>query len=285
MSILIDEKTRVIVQGITGNQGSFHTKEMLEYGTHIVAGVTPGKEGEKVEGIPVYTTINSALKKHKANFSVIFVPAMFAKNAAFEALNNNLNLVIITENIPVHDILSIMDLAKKKKKIVIGPNCPGLTSVDKCKIGIMNNHIFKKGNVGIVSRSGTLTYEIAYQLTRRGIGQSTVLGIGGAKVIGFNFIDAIKAFEKDPETKKIVMVGEIGGNLEEKAAEYIKKRCKKEIIAYIVGKTAPKGKRMGHAGAIISGNAGTYESKVNALKKAGIKVVSLPSEIIEFVKK
>lgn len=285
MSIIIDKNTRVLVQGITGYQGSFHTKLMQEYGTNIVAGVTPGKEGQEVEGVPVYSTVKKAIKEQKPNFSVVFVPPKFAKDAAFEALNNGLNLVIITENIPVHDILDILQLAEKKKKIVIGPNCPGLTSVDKCKIGIMNNHIFKRGNVGIISRSGTLTYEIAYQLTRKGIGQTTIVGIGGAKVIGYQFIDALKAFEKDDETKKIVMVGEIGGNLEEKAAEYIKKHCGKEIIAYILGKTAPKGKRMGHAGAIISGNAGTYESKVNALKKAGVKVAKLPSEIIDLVKK
>lgn len=285
MSILIDGNTKVIVSGITGHQGSFQTKLMLEYGTKIVAGVTPGKEGQKVENIPVYNSVKRALKKHKADFSIIFVPAKFAKNAALEALNNNLNLVIITENMLVHDALEIMNLAKQKNKIVLGPNCPGLASVDKCKIGIMPNQIFRKGSVGLVSRSGTLTYEITNQLSRKGIGQTTVVGIGGAKVIGFNYIDALKLFEKDNETKKIVLIGEIGGNLEEKAAEYIKKSVRKEVIAYIVGKTAPKGKRMGHAGAIISGNVGTYESKKAALKKAGVKVVDLPSKIIDLIRK
>jgi len=284
MSILINKNTRVIIQGITGHQGSFQTKTMLDYGTKIVAGVTPGKEGENVEEVPIYNSVSRALRNHKADYSVMFVPAQFAKNAAFEALNNNLNLVMITENIPVHDIIDILDLAKRKKKIVIGPNCPGLTSVGESKVGIMSNHIFKKGNVGIVSRSGTLTYEITNQLSRKGVGQSTVVGIGGAKIVGSNFIDIIKEFEKDDNTKKIVMIGEIGGNLEEKAAEYIKNKCKKDIIAYIVGKTAPKGKRMGHAGAIISGDTGTYESKHEALKKAGVKVVNLPSQIIKFTK-
>jgi len=285
MSIIINKKTKVIVQGITGHQGAFHTKLMKEFGTNIIAGVTPGKQGQVIEGVPVYDKVKTAIKKHNPDFSVIFVPAIYAKNAAIESLNNNLNIVVITENIPVHDILNIMKIAKKKNKIVIGPNCPGLTSVDECKIGIMNNHIFKKGNMGIVSRSGTLTYEIAYQLSKNNIGQSTVVGIGGAKIIGYNFIDAIKAFEKDNKTKKIVMVGEIGGNLEEKTAEYLlKNRPKKKIVAYIVGKSAPKGKRMGHAGAIISGNAGTYDSKKNALESAGVKVVDLPSKIIDFAK-
>lgn len=281
MSILINGKTKAIVQGITGYQGSFQTQTMLKYNTQVVAGVTPGKEGQKVWGVPVYNSVKQAVKKHKAEWSVLFVPAPFAKNAAIEALQNKLHVVMITENIPVHDVIEVMAVAKKKKKIVIGPNCPGITSIEKCKLGIMANHIFRKGNIGIVSRSGTLTYEITNQLSQAGIGQSTVIGIGGDPVIGYNFIDALKAFQKDKDTKKIVMIGEIGGNLEEEAAEFIKKKISKPVIGYIVGKSAPKGKRMGHAGAIISGNTGTYESKVNALKKAGVKVVDVPSQIVK----
>ncbi len=284
MSILINKNTKVIVQGITGTQGSFHTKIMKQYGTKIVAGVTPGKQGQSVEGIPVYNTVKEALKKHKADFSIAFVPAKFIKDAAFEALQNNLNLIIITEGIPVHDTIEILKQAKKRKKIIIGPNCPGLITPEECKIGIIPCYVCKKGDIGIVSRSGTLTYEIANELTKAGIGQSTIIGIGGDPVIGLDTIEVLKLFEKDPETKKIILVGEIGGDIEEKAAEYIKKHIKKKVVAFIAGKTAPKGKRMGHAGAIIEGETGTFEAKIKALKKANIKIAEIPSEIPKLLK-
>jgi len=253
MSILINKKTKVIIFGITGRQGSFHTKQMLAFGTNIVAGVTPGKGGQKVEGVPVYNSVKEALKKHKANWAALFVPAPFAKEAAEDALNNGLHTVIITEGLPQHDAVHIMGVAKKKRKIVLGPNCPGLCSVEECKIGIMPNQIFKKGHVGIISRSGTLTYEIVHQLSMSGMGQTTTIGIGGDPVIGLHFIDALKLFAKDKNTKKIVIVGEIGGDLEERTAREIRKITKKKVVAYIAGRTAPPGKRMGHAGAIISG--------------------------------
>jgi len=279
MSILINKNTKVIVQGITGNQGNFHTKLMKQYGTNIVAGVTPGKAGQKVEGIPVYNTIKDALKNHKADYSIAFVPAKLIKDAAFEALKNNLNLILITEGIPVHDTIEIVNAFKKKKKILIGPNCPGLITPEESKIGIIPGYACKKGNIGIVSRSGTLTYEIANRLTKNNIGQSTIIGIGGDPVVGLDMIEALKLFEKDKQTKKIILVGEIGGDIEERAAEYIKKNIKKPVIAFIAGKTAPKGKRMGHAGAIIEGETGTFEAKIKALKKANIKIAETPSEI------
>lgn len=285
MSIIITKKTRVIVQGITGKQGSFHTPRMLDFGTNIVAGVVPGHAGQEIEGIPVYDSVAGALKKHKADFSVIFVPAPFAKDAVLEALSNGLHVVVITENIPVHDALEFIAFAKKKKRILIGPNCPGITSVGESKLGIMPNHIFKKGSVGIVSRSGTLTYEVAHLLTTHGIGQSTIAGIGGDRAIGLNYIEALKLFEKDPKTKKIILIGEIGGQLEEKAAAFIQKNISKPVYVYLVGKSAPKGKRMGHAGAVIFGDTGTYASKRSAFEDAGITVVDVPSEIVKLVKK
>ncbi len=285
MSILIDENTKVIIQGATGNQGAFHLKQMKEYGTKIVAGVTPGKEGQEVEGVPIYNSVSDALKQHKATWSCLFVPAKFAKAAALETLENNLNIVIITEHIPIHDSIELMQKAGEKKLTVIGPNCPGIISPEKSKIGIMPNHIFVKGNIGIVSRSGTLTYEIINELSVNKIGQSTAIGIGGDPIIGTQFVEALKLFEKDNETEKIVLIGEIGGNLEEKAAEFIEKNISKEVIAYIAGKTAPTGKKMGHAGAIISGESGTAETKINALKKAGVKIAALPSEIVQLLKK
>jgi len=284
MAIIIDEKTKCIVQGMTGQQGSFHTNLMKEYGTKIVAGVTPGKKGQEVEGIPVFDTVKEALEHEKAEFSIIFVPAKFAKDAAFEALENDLTIVLITEHIPVHDAMEIMNMAKKKNKIVIGPNCPGIISPGKSKLGIMPDHIFKEGQIGVISRSGTLTYEIVNELTTAGFGQSTVIGIGGDAVIGLNFIEGIKKFEEDEKTKAIVLIGEIGGNMEEKTAEYLKENPSKPVIAYIAGRTAPKGKRMGHAGAIIQGNDGTAESKINAFEEAGVKVAQLPSEIIKLLK-
>ncbi len=280
MAVLVGKETKVVVQGITGQQGSFHTKLMLEYGTNIVAGVTPGKAGQSVEGIPVYNSVKEALAIHKADFSIVFVPAKFLKDAAIESLSHGLNVVLITENVPLHDVLAILAVAREKKKIVIGPNCPGIITPGEAKLGIMPGHIFRKGNVGVISRSGTLTYEIIEQMTRSGIGQSTVIGIGGDQIVGTNFIDALGYFEKDKETKEIVLIGEIGGDQEERAAEFIKSHVNKKVVAYIAGVNAPKGKRMGHAGAIISGNAGTAESKIAAFQKIGVTVAKLPSEVV-----
>ena len=285
MAIIIDENTKCLVQGMTGQQGSFHTKLMKEYGTNIVAGVTPGKKGQNVEGIPVFDSVKEALDYEQADFSIIFVPPKFAKKAALEALENDLDLVIITENIPVHDSLEIMALAERKKKIVIGPNCPGIISPGKSKLGIMPVHIFKEGNIGLVSRSGTLTYEIVHELTNAGFGQSTVIGIGGDSVIGLDFIESLKMFEKDNQTEAVVLVGEIGGNMEEKTAEYLKYKFSKPVLVYIAGRTAPKGKKMGHAGAIIRGKAGTAESKIRSFRDVNVKAVDLPSEIISELKK
>jgi len=279
--ILIDENTKIIVQGITGKQGSFHTKQMKAYGTNIVAGITPGKGGQEVESIPVYNSVKEALEKHEADWTVMFVPAKFAKGACLEALENNLNVCIVTEGIPVTDMIEVMKNAKTK---VIGPNCPGLCSVGKSKLGIMPNHLFKEGSVGIVSRSGTLTYEIVDVLTKNDIGQSTVIGIGGDMVIGMDFIEVLKEFEKDENTSHIVLVGEIGGDLEERAGEFIKDNISKPVIAYIAGKSAPKGKRMGHAGAVIYGKKGTADYKIKFLKECGVKVVELPSEIVKEIK-
>ena len=275
--ILINKDTKVIVQGL-GKQGIFHLNKMLNYGTNIVAGVNPN---EKDVGIPVYKTVKEAVEKHSPEWSVIFVPAKFAKDACIEALENNLNICIITEGIPVNDMVEINK--HKGDNIIIGPNCPGLCSVRECKLGIMPNHLFKQGNVGIVSRSGTLTYELINELSRNDIGQSTVVGIGGDMVAGSSFVDVLKEFEKDEQTKAVVLAGEIGGDLEERAAEYIKTMTK-PVIAYIAGKSAPKGKRMGHAGAIIYGKKGTWEDKVEALRKNGVKVVDLPSEITKELK-
>lgn len=281
--MFITKKTKVIVQGITGHQGSFHTKQMLEYGTHIVAGVTPGKKGNVVEEIPVYNTVKEAVKKHKPTWSVLFVPAPFVKKASFEALQEGLNLCIITEHVPIHDALAILNAAKEKKRIVVGPNCPGFIHVGEAKLGIMPNHIFKKGNVAVVSRSGTLTYEVVQHLSNANIGQSRVIGIGGDPVIGSHFLDVLSVLEKDKETKAIVVIGEIGGDLEEKAAEYIMKHMQKPVVAYITGKSAPKGKTMGHAGAVISGKSGTAETKIKAFEKAGVSVAKIPSEIVKLI--
>lgn len=285
MSILIHKKTRVLVQGITGHQGSFHTRQMLEFGTKIVAGVTPGKGGREVERIPVYNTVREAVKEHAPDWSVLFVPALFAKMAALEALENHLHIILITEHLPVHDAMEIIQIARKKKLRVLGPNCPGLCSVGESKIGIMPNYIFKKGNIGIVSRSGTLTYEIVHTLTSAGFGQSTVVGIGGDPLIGSDFIDILPLFEKDNATKKIVLVGEIGGDAEERAANYIREHVSKPVVAYLAGRTAPEGKTMGHAGAIIEGTTGTFQHKIQAFRKEGIAVANLPSEMVTLLKK
>jgi succinyl-CoA synthetase alpha subunit len=260
---------------------------MLEYGTNIVAGSAPGRAGQNVEGIPVYDSIQEALEKHDANSSIIFVPAPFAKDAALEAIDANLNpIVIITEGIPVHDEIIIARVASEKGVKVIGPNTPGIIAPSECKLGIMPGHVFKKGNVGIISRSGTLTYEIAANLTNSGIGQSTCLGIGGDPVTGLNFIDVLELFKDDKETRSVVMIGEIGGDAEERTAKYISKTgFKKNVVAFIAGRTAPPGKRMGHAGAIISGSSGTAEAKINSLKEVGVKVASRPSEVAELIRR
>ena len=279
--LLISKSTNVIVQGL-GKQGSFHTKLMKEYGTNIVAGISTTKKGDFL-GIPLYCSIREALKFHKVNFSVIFVPAKFAKKAALEALENGLNIVIITEGIPVHDSLEILQLAKKKSLTVVGPNCPGIIVPNISKIGIMPSHVFMEGYIGIISRSGTLTYEIVNLLTKKNIGQSMVVGIGGDLLTGLDFVQVLKIFDRDPKTKSIVLIGEIGGNLEEKAAEYIKDNISKKVVAYITGVTAPKEKKMGHAGAIIEGNIGTAQSKIKAFEKAGVRVAKFPSEIIDLL--
>ncbi|MDH7604487.1 MAG: succinate--CoA ligase subunit alpha [Melioribacter sp.] len=282
MSILLDKKTRVLVQGITGSEGSFHTRQMIEYGTNIVAGVTPGKGGQKFEDtdIPIFNTVSEAVKATKANASAIFVPPAFASDAILEAANSGIKLIVcITEGIPTKDMIAVYNSLKGKDVRLIGPNCPGIISPGKAKIGIMPGFIHKKGKIGVVSRSGTLTYEAVKQLTDLGIGQSTCVGIGGDPVVGSQFIDIIKLFNEDPDTEGIVMIGEIGGNAEEEAAAYIKKYVKKPVVGFIAGRTAPPGRRMGHAGAIISGGKGTAVEKMEAMKKAGIYVVESPAEI------
>lgn len=284
MSIFLNKNTKVVVQGITGEAGSFHTKFMKAYGTKIVCGVTPGKGGQSVEGVPVFNTIKEALEKHRVEWSIMFVPAPHAREGAFEALENNLNLVIITEHIPVLDTIQILKLARRENRIVLGPNCPGICVPDECLIGIMPGYIFKRGKIGIVSRSGTLTYEIVQHLSETGLGESTVVGCGGDPVMGIDFIEVLKQFEKDPETEAVVLIGEIGGDMEERASAFIKKNIKKKVVAYIAGKAAPEGKTMGHAGAIISGGSGTFESKVRALESAGVKIARFPKDVVELLK-
>ena len=285
MAIIADENTRAIVQGITGYQGSFHTERMLKFGTKIVAGVTPGKAGMEVHGVPVFNTVKEAVEATNANASVIFVPPAFACDAVFEAVDSGIKVVVcITEGIPVHDELRMYWKAKQNGAILIGPNCPGVMSPGKSHLGIMPADIFREGNVGIVSRSGTLTYQIAYNISNLGLGQSTVVGIGGDRIIGSDFIDILKMFEKDDQTELVVLVGEIGGTDEENAAEFIASEITKPVVGYVAGITAPPGKRMGHAGAIIEGGKGTAESKINALEKAGVKVGRTPMEVAEIVK-
>jgi succinyl-CoA synthetase alpha subunit len=282
MSILLDKKTRVVVQGITGSEGSFHTRQMIGYGTKIVAGVTPGKGGQKFEdtNVPIFNTVAEAVKNTKADASAIFVPPPFAADAILEAAEAGVKLIVcITEGIPPKDMVYVYNSIKEKNIRLIGPNCPGIISPGKAKIGIMPGFIHMKGKVGIVSRSGTLTYEAVKQLSDLGIGQSTCVGIGGDPVIGSRFLDVIKLFNNDPDTEGIVMIGEIGGSAEEEAAEFIKKNVKKPVVGFIAGRTAPPGRRMGHAGAIISGGKGTAAEKMAAMKKAGISVVESPAEI------
>lgn len=287
MAILVGKKTTAIVQGITGAQGSFHTQLMLEYGTKIVAGTSPGKGGAEAHGLPVFDTVQEATSRFKINASIIFVPAPFAKDAALEAIDAGLNPVaIITEGIPVKDEIQIMEVARLRGTTIIGPNTPGIITPKECKLGIMPGHIFKPGRVGLVSRSGTLTYEIAASLTQADLGQTTCLGIGGDPVVGLNFVDVLKMFRKDPKTKAIAMIGEIGGNAEETAADYIKKtKYPKPIAAYVAGRAAPPGKRMGHAGAIITGKAGTAETKIEALRDADVRIAMKPGEIAKLLKK
>lgn len=277
MSILIDEHTKVVVQGITGDTARFHTKQMIDYGTNICAGVTPKKKGETVEDIPVFNTVQEAVQNTQVNTSVIYVPAAFAADAILEAVEAELELVIcITEHIPVQDMLRVKEYMKGKKTTLIGPNCPGVISPEQCKIGIMPGYIHKRGHIGVVSRSGTLTYEAVHQLSKYNLGQSTAVGIGGDSITGLGFIDVLKAFNADDETHAVMMIGEIGGTKEEEAAKWIHQNMKKPVVGFVSGKTAPPGKRMGHAGAIISGNTGTAEHKIKTMTEYGIKVAEQP---------
>lgn len=285
MSILIDNGTRLVVQGITGRDGSFHTKQMLAYGTKVVAGVTPGKGGQKFENtVPIFNTVAEAVRATGANTSVIYVPAKFAVDAVFEAADAGVKLVVcISEGVPVLDMTRVMPFLKEKGVRLIGPNCPGLISPGQAKVGIIPGQICIPGPVGLVSRSGTLTYEVVYQLTRAKIGQTTCVGIGGDPIIGTNFIDCLQAFQDDPATKAIVMMGEIGGTDEQNAAAFVKAKVKKPVVGFIAGQTAPPGRRMGHAGAIISGSSGTAAEKIAAFEAAGIAVMRRPMDVVELI--
>ena len=274
MSILIDKDTRLLVQGITGREGSFHTRQCAAYGARVVAGVTPGKGGQSLDGIPVFNTIIEAVDRTGANASLIFVPSPFAADAIMESAAAGLGLTVcITEGIPIKDMLEVVPFLKRKNCCLIGPNCPGVISPGRCKAGIMPGQIHKEGSVGVISRSGTLTYEVVHQLTRSGLGQSTCIGIGGDPIIGSSFVDMLKLFEQDPDTQGVMLIGEIGGNDEETAAEYIRDHFSKPVVGFVAGLTAPPGKRMGHAGAIISGSGGTAAEKIAAMRKGGIHVV------------
>ena len=280
MSVLIDKNTRVVVQGITGKEGTFHARQMIEYGTNIVGGVTPGKGGSEHEGVPVFNTVEDSVREAGANASVIYVPPAFAADAIMEAADAGIPVVVcITEGIPTLDMVKVREYLSDKATRLIGPNCPGIISPGKCKIGIMPGHIHKEGRIGVVSRSGTLTYEAVGQLTALGLGQSTALGIGGDPIIGTTHLDALALFQADDETDAIVMIGEIGGTAEEEAAAYAKDNVTKPIVAFIAGQTAPPGRRMGHAGAIIAGGKGTAAEKMKALEEAGIRVVKSPADI------
>jgi len=286
VAILVDKNTRLAVQGITGREGSFHARQCIEYGTKVVAGITPGKGGTLHEDVPVFNTVEEAVEKEGANATMIFVPPAFAADAIMEAATAGVPLIVcITEGIPTLDMVRATALVSHSKSRLIGPNCPGIISPGKCKIGIMPGQIFKEGHVGVISRSGTLTYEAVHQLSGRNIGQSTCIGIGGDPVIGTNFIDALSLFNEDPDTHAVVMVGEIGGTAEEEAAEFIRQNFQKPVVGFIAGRTAPPGRRMGHAGAIISGGKGTAAEKIEAMKKCGIHVALSPAEIGETMAK
>ena len=285
MSVLVDKSTRLVVQGITGKEGTFHTKQMVEYGTNVVGGVTPGKGGATHEGIPVFNTVADAVKEAGANASVIYVPPSFAADAVMEAADAGIPVVVcITEGIPTLDMVKVREYLKDKSTRLIGPNCPGIISPGKCKIGIMPGHIHREGNIGVVSRSGTLTYEAVGQLTALGMGQSSAIGIGGDPIVGTTHVDALRLFQADDETAGIVMIGEIGGTAEEEAAAFAKENVTKPIVAFIAGQTAPPGRRMGHAGAIIAGGKGTAAEKMKALSEAGIHVVKSPADIGQAIK-
>ena len=280
MSILADKNSRVLVQGITGREGSFHTQQMIEYGTSVVAGVTPRKGGTTHLDVPVFDTVKDAVRETGANVSLIFVPAAYAADAMFEAIAAEVPLVVcITEGVPVLDMMRVYDVLKESQSRLIGPNCPGLITPGQAKIGIIPGYITKPGNIGLVSRSGTLTYEVIFALTERGMGQTTAVGIGGDPIHGTDFVDCLRLFQDDPDTEKIVMMGEIGGDEEERAAAFIKEYVTKPVAGYIAGRTAPPGRRMGHAGAIISGGAGTAQGKIDAMEEAGVKVAKIPTQI------
>ncbi|ELZ96745.1 succinyl-CoA synthetase subunit alpha [Haloferax mucosum ATCC BAA-1512] len=285
MSIFVDDDTRVVVQGITGGEGKFHTRQMVEYGTNVVAGTSPGKGGQDVDGIPVYDTVSEAVEKEDANASVVFVPPAFAADAIFEALDTDLDLVVaITEGVPTQDMAKVNKRLSETDTRLIGPNCPGIITPGEAKLGILPGNIFEEGNVGLVSRSGTLTYQVVSNLTERGIGQTTAIGIGGDPIIGTSFVDALEAFENDPDTHAVVMCGEIGGEDEEQAAKFIAENMDTPVAGFIAGRTAPPGKRMGHAGAIVSGSGtGTAESKISALNDAGVPVGDTPNEVADHI--
>ncbi|MCJ7463213.1 MAG: succinate--CoA ligase subunit alpha [Thermoplasmata archaeon] len=285
MAVIVDNDTKLVVQGITGYQGTYHSKAMRDFGTKVVAGTSPGKGGEKVNDIPVFDSVAEAMENEGANTSCIFVPAPFCKDAALEAIDAGIGtIVVVTEHLPVLDAIHLVAVARSRGVTVIGPNCPGIASPGKAKVGILPNNIFKQGNIGVVSRSGTLTYEIVNAITEHKLGQSTCVGIGGDRVSGMSFIDVLERFQSDRQTKQIVLVGEIGGTAEEEAAEFIKKNVDKPVVAYIAGRTAPPGKRMGHAGAIIARGRGTAESKIKALEAAGVKVAKIPTDVPELLR-
>lgn len=284
MSILVNKESRLLVQGITGREGAFHTQQMVEYGTNVVAGVTPGKGGDWVHGVPVFNTVRKAVEATGANCSVIYVPARFAPDAIYESADAGIPLIVcITERIPVQDMIEVRAYIDRKGCRLIGPNCPGLITPGEAKVGIIPGSIVRPGNVGVVSRSGTLTYEVVYALSIRGIGQSTCVGIGGDPINGTSFIDVLAMFEADPDTEQVIMIGEIGGNDEEKAANYIANQMSKPVTAFIAGRTAPPGRRMGHAGAIVEGGSGTAEGKIAALHRAGVRVADHPEQIVELI--
>jgi succinyl-CoA synthetase alpha subunit len=286
VSIFIDKSTRLLVQGITGRDGSFHTRQMIEYGTDVVGGVTPGKGGQKfVEKVPIFNTVHQAVKETGANATVIYVPPMFAADAMMEAADAGIPFIVcITEGVPVLDMTRVYPFVKEKGSRLLGPNCPGLISPGKSKVGIIPGRICSEGNIGLVSRSGTLTYEVVFQMTRAGMGQTTCVGIGGDPINGTNFIDCLAAFEADPDTTAVVMIGEIGGTDEQEAARFVKEKMTKPVVGFIAGQTAPPGRRMGHAGAIISGSAGTAAEKIEAFKDAGIGVAQRPIDVVQLLK-